>query len=126
MVELFKYHLVDPDEMDRGIALERISEWNKDDHPRIGDYVIMPDGTLERFSHKWNDGMQTSPSGAFYLGSGGYVSFSGGLNPTISYNRLICTPNYEMGMFWIFHHNDYCADNDIGVQTYCRVYRVIK
>lgn len=58
--------------------------------PKVGDYIIMQDGTTQRFSHNWDeDGLQTSGEreGRFYLGNG-YCSFSGSLNPTVRLYRI--------------------------------------
>ncbi|XJC74202.1 hypothetical protein ACHFCA_27345 [Delftia tsuruhatensis] len=31
--------------------------------PRIGDFVVFSTGQIERFSHAWDDCLQTSPAG---------------------------------------------------------------
>ena len=64
------------------------------DKPRIGDYVSFATGELERLSHDWDDGFQTSPTGAFFLSASGRGSLScGGLNPLV----LACIPPPKHG-----------------------------
>lgn len=100
----------------------RTAMWDEEDGPRVGDYVIFPDGHQERFSHDWGDGLQTSPGGSWYLGDG-YASFSGALNPAIPKARLEDTGYKRLGWFWFFK-NDYArAHNGVNVQAICRVYR---
>lgn len=122
--EIFKDHVIAPDFKDQAIAELRIEEYNKDNDPRIGDYVIMPDGTFERFSYNWGNGLQTSRGGSFYLGTG-YASFSGGLNPSIPNEKIQKTDEKKIGVFWFFHHDYMTAANSVGVRAECRVYRVI-
>jgi 4-hydroxy-3-polyprenylbenzoate decarboxylase len=43
--EVFMDHCVEPDFKDQAIAELRINAWNKHTDPRVGDYVIMPDGS---------------------------------------------------------------------------------
>jgi hypothetical protein len=83
----------------------------------------MPGGELERFSHDWGDGLQTSPGGSWYMGEG-YVSFSGGLNPTIPIERIERTEETRDGCFWLFHHNFWGTGRGVDFRAPCRVYRV--
>ena len=122
--EVFMDHCVEPDFKDQAIAELRINAWNKDKDPRVGDFVIMPDGKYERFSYNWGDGLQTSPGGSFYLGTG-YASFSGGLNPSVPNEKIQKTDEKKIGIFWFFHHDYMTAANSVGVHAECRVYRVI-
>ena len=124
MVKVYQTGSVIPDDIDKGIAMERCSLLRECEGPRIGDFCIMPNGSFERFSYDWGESIQTSPGGSFYLGRG-YASFSGSLNPAIPKERIKATPTYKEGEFWIFHHDDRCADNAVGVLTYCTVWRVI-
>jgi hypothetical protein len=122
--EVFRDHTIEPDHRDHAIAELRINEWNKDKAPRVGDYVIMPDGTIERFSYRWDEGIQTCKSGSFYLGTG-YASMSGGLNPSIPNEKIQKTDEKKIGIFWFFHHDYATAYASVGVRAECRVYRVI-
>lgn len=40
---------------------------SKFQRPDMGDFVLFPTGQLERFSHDWDVGIQTSPGGSYYL-----------------------------------------------------------
>ncbi len=105
----------------------------RDEHPgpRVGDYVLFPDDMprdgkyerqVERFSHDWEDALQTSPGGSWYLGNG-YASFSGSLNRSIPKVRLEDTGEVRLGSFWFFSNDHARAHNGIDVQAPCRVYR---
>jgi len=125
MVRVFQDHCVEPDDKDLNLARDRIEKYRARAGPRVGDFVIMKDGTKERFAHNWGDGLQTTTGGSFHLDSAGYASMSGGLHPTIPNEKIIPTCFHEEGIFWMFHHDDPCASNSIGIRTYCEVYRVI-
>lgn len=92
--------------------------------PRIGDYVRFPTGEVERFSHDWGDGLQTSPewAGSYYLCSHGNASFSGGLNPSIQFESLTLPGKSASGDFWFFHHNMAGAGRGVMFSIPCRVY----
>lgn len=126
LVDMYQIHgpYPKPDARDIEIASTRIKAFDDDPTPRVGDYVIMPDGSYERFSYDWYDTIQTCFSGSFHLGNG-YASMSGGLNTGIPYDRLEITLEQKPGSFWFFHHDDMCAENGIGITVLCRVYRVI-
>lgn len=109
------------DERDQGILERKTLAWEAVSGPRVGDYVVFPDGSTNRFSHDWGDSMQTSPGGSWYLGDG-YASFSGALDPTISKDLLTDTGATKPGMFWFFSHDYARAHNGIGVSVLCRVY----
>jgi hypothetical protein len=115
---------IKPDNIDNGIALERLHRYNRDQSPRVGDYVIMPTGEYQRFSYKWDDIIQTCHSGSFYLGNG-YSSMSGSLEPGIKLDELVLTQEKREGCFWFFHHDWSCAHNGIGIKTKLRVYKVV-
>jgi hypothetical protein len=126
---LFKMHGPEPDEYDHGMVDTLLRGWNSHfhhspNHPRVGDYVIMPDGTYERAAYVWPECVQTAPGGSYYLGNGS-ASMSGTLNPGIANERIKPTDETKEGHFWTFHHNDPCADNGIGISCSCRVFKVI-
>lgn len=126
LVDMYQIHGPYPkiDNRDKEIATSRLKSFDEDPTPRVGDFVIMPDGSYERFSYDWYDAIQTCFSGSFYLGNG-YASMSGALNNGIPYDHLEITLDQKIGHFWFFHHDDHCADNGIGLSALCRVYRVI-
>ena len=120
--------LVVPDDLDRAIAQRRLKVWDRKSKPRVGDYVIMPDGSYERFSYDWGKGIgiQTCNSGSFHLNSIGSASMSGGLNPIVPYEKIERTNKKKEGTFWIFHHGSSGAHKGVGIKAWCRVYRVKK
>ncbi len=112
-----------PDDRDHKIADERVNAFNEIPDPRVGDFVILPDGKYQRFSHEWPDQIQTCDEGSFYIGKG-YVSMSGGLDPGYKKEQIIKTDGIKPGHFWFFHHDDHCGSNSVGLIMDCRVYRV--
>ena len=96
--------------------------------PEVGDFVIMEDGSYERFSHDWGDDIQTTDGkfgSSFHLTKNGYGGFSGGLNAAIMKNRLILTSEIKEGSFWIFHHNHATAHNGVYFNAPVRVYQYL-
>lgn len=109
-----------------------IEERDKIRGPRVGDYIFLLDGTIQRFSHDWGDSLQTSEGGSFCLSSDGLVSFSGGLNPSIPKNKIKETfVNYSdatdyngmTGRFWIYYNGRLCHGSQTNVDLVCRVYK---
>lgn len=90
--------------------------------PLVGDYVRMPNGELERFSHDWGKDIQTSKGGSFYLHKGGGAEFSGGLNPAIAKSLIKDTGETKPATFWFFHHNNVQAHNGVYFQVDVPVY----
>jgi len=85
------------------ILNESLSEFNKRQGPRVGDYLELPHGLVTRFTHAWDDGIQIGGgSGSYYLGKSGYVSYSGGLDPSIEYTSIEATDKVKDGMVWFF------------------------
>lgn len=124
-----KDYPVVPDDYDKGMVDAYLERWNSHftndpSLPRVGDFVIMPDGSYERVAYIWPDGVQTCNNGSFALGNG-YVSMSGSLNPGIKPDKLVVTSEKKEGTFWTFHHNYWTASNAIGIKTSCRVFKVI-
>lgn len=120
---------VEPDDYDKGMVDTFLKSWNSHFHnspdfPRVGDFIIMPDGSYERAAYVWEDGIQTCISGSFALGNG-YATMSGSLNPSIPKDRIVNTGEKKEGTFWTFHRDMWHADNGIGIKCACRVFRVI-
>lgn len=112
------------DAVDQAIREERMLARERIARPRIGDFVRFPSGELERFSHDWNDSLQTSPikSGSVYLCGSGNGEFSGGLNPAISLDSLTLSDEAMDGEFWFFHHGSAGAGRRVNCSIPCRVY----
>jgi len=134
----FVRHLLDrgilgPDERnihldERDTALAAEAQANRDKltgRPRIGDFVIMPDGTVQRCCNDCGDGMQTCFGGSFSVhpASGG-VSMSGSLNRSQLWEYFQPTDQTKLGRFWFFHHNRPGAGCGVDVFLPCRVYRL--
>ncbi|ADV02159.1 MULTISPECIES: hypothetical protein [Comamonadaceae] len=92
--------------------------------PRMGDFVLFPNGELERFSYDWGNDIQTSPGGSFFLGKAGHASLScGGLHPPVSKQSLEITSAALPGAFWFFHHGTAGAGRGVECEAPCRVYK---
>lgn len=100
----------------------------------------MCDGSLRRFTHDWNDSLQTTAkplnsfesrkadetkvynSGSYYF-YGTWMDFSGSLDPSIRKSELEDTGKTREGACWFFHHNHVEAHNAVHTTVPCRVYR---
>jgi hypothetical protein len=92
--------------------------------PRIGDFVYFASGQLERLSHDWGEGIQTSPGGSFFLSKSGHASLScGGLNPCVPRTSLECTSAVLPGEFWFFKHGVPGAGRAVYFEVPCRVFK---
>ena len=121
-------HLFDPALDDRDVALRDAREqtWNECRGPRVGDWIRMPGGSMRRFTYAWPDGIQTTwedHDGSFYFGENG-ASYSGSLDRTIPYDKLVQTDERRWGRFWFFHHNWAQAHNGVHFSIACRVFEV--
>jgi hypothetical protein len=95
-----------------------------------GDFIRFANGTIRRVSHVWTDennqpdGVQTTmkdTGGSFYLGDG-YMSYSGGMWPSIPANTLTRAVELMDGRAWFFHHDYSQAHNGIDVNIPCPVW----
>lgn len=119
---------VQPDDYDKGMVDTFLKSWNSHFHnspdkPRVGDYVILSDGSYERAAYVWEDGVQTCTGGSFHLANG-YASMSGSLNSAIPPEKIVTTGETKEGTFWTFHHDYWTAHHAIGVKCACRVFKV--
>jgi len=48
------------DEKDRAIRDARIAMWSERTGPRVGDFVVMSEGDVRRFTHDWGDDIQVT------------------------------------------------------------------
>ena len=69
--------------------------------PRLGDFVIMPSGKVERCCAAWDDGMQTTEGGSWHVSTSGTCSFSGGLNASQLWESFKPTEETRLGRFWL-------------------------
>jgi hypothetical protein len=110
------------DDRDAAILAARVAAFDPVEGPRVGDYVEFIDGVTRQISYVWPDGVQTSDGGSFYLGDG-YMSFSGGLYPTVPTETLTLTDDVRETWAWFFHHDDWTGDNDVHVPVLMRVWK---
>ena len=115
-----------PDERDKELARKRLAAWNKRRRsgPRVGDFITMPDGSLQRFSYNWGDTIQTSEGGSYHIFENGNVSMSGSRNPGVQKDHVENTGKTRMGDFWFFHHDWPEAHHGVGLDLPCRIYRL--
>jgi hypothetical protein len=114
------------DQTDAKLLAKREVLFNKNQGPRVGDYVIFPDQHVERISHDWGDKMQTTGGQFgqnFYLGRQGEASQSGGSNPGIPKAELTNTGKKMSGSMWFFHHDRAGAGRGIEFSIDCRVFQ---
>lgn len=118
-------HGVIADEQDDQLLVERVKFRENFKGPRVGDFIDFADVVTHRFSHdhgkKW--GIQTSPiGGSFYMTPGGYLSYSGGLQPAIKHDQLVDTGELRLGTVWFFHHDRARASSAVKANIPCRVF----
>lgn len=107
------------------IAAETQAAWDaRTGKPRVGDFVIMPNSTLRRCSHGWDDGMQTSDGGSFHISRSGTASMSGSLYPSQLWEYFKETDEVRPGRFWFFSHGMAGAGRGVDVHLPCRVYKL--
>ena len=104
------------------VAAMEIARERQTGRPRVGDFVIMPDGHVERCCNETKTGMQTATAGSFNVMRGGSVSFSGGLNRPRLWEYFRLSKEKKRGQFWFFSHG--ISGPGRGVECYmpCRVY----
>jgi len=107
---------------DQKILALRVAARSALQGPVVGDYVLFESGQLERFSHDWGDGLQTSSGGSFYLCATGVASLSGPLNPFIPLKTITPSEATLLGSFWFFHHDIAGAHRGVFFDIPCRVF----
>ena len=116
---------------------KRVRLLNKKKGPRVGDWMILKNGVMTRFTHDWGfwrkedlgiqigDRERTGDCGSFYLGDG-YCSYSGSLDPPILHKNLRRTNNKKLGRVWFFDHDHAFANNGIDFEIKFRVYKEVR
>jgi len=121
-------------ENDFDLLTTRINQLNYRQGPRVGDFVIMPDETVLRFTHHWtyeddNDpgDIQTTVPGSadtsFYLSENGFCDFSGSLDTALPVRDMQDTLENRPGRVWFFHDNYARAHNSVHATVPFRVFR---
>lgn len=114
---------VELDARNTEILAERMRLLDAVTGPRVGDFVRLPGGVLHRFSYRFDDALQTSAGGSWYLGDG-WCSFSGTLDPSIPLGEIAPANEIMGGEVWFFDHNWAEAHNGIYLTVPFRVYEV--
>lgn len=115
------------DAINQTILTVRLHAWNARPGPRIGDKIIMRDGSIRRLAHDYGSDLQTTSSSApgdqrYYLGHG-YCSFSGTLGEIIPKDAIEDTGDIEDAPIWFFNHDQAMAFNAVHASIPCRIYR---
>lgn len=114
------------DELDQVIAAKIAAAYaSNTGRPRVGDFVIFPDGSINRCAYAWEYGMQTCKGGSFSTGTHGGVSMSGSLDKAWLWESFEDTGETRKGRFWFFSHNLPGAGRGVDVFLSCRVYRLV-
>lgn len=113
------------DERDSAIAAQTLAAWNaRAGKPRVGDFVRMPNGFVQRCAHGWDDGMQTCDGGSFSISRDGFASMSGSLHGIQLWEYYQPTAETRMGRFWFFSHNLPGAGRGVDVWLPCAVFNL--
>lgn len=115
------------DAHDQALLKERAAAFIRREGPCVGDWVIMAEGDLRRFTHDWGDDIQTTCKGmygSFHLNREGYASFSGSLDPGMPKTRFEQTDELKAAPFWFFHHDSPRAHSGVNVSVLARVWRL--
>ena len=119
-------HGVTADEKDNELLRQRVEHRERFKGARVGDFIDFSDGVTHRFSHDHGEewGIQTSPiGGSFYMTPGGYLNYSGGLQPCIKHSLIYEIGETRMGGVWFFHHDYARASNAVKANIPCRVFK---
>ena len=110
------------------ILNERMAEFNQRVGPRVGDFLKLPRihpklGEFTRLTHDWGDTIQTGGlGGSYYLGSG--LSYSGGLDPGLSFSDIGGQVGERLGEVWFFDEGISGAGRGVYFQVSMRVFAV--
>lgn len=118
----------DLDEEDEAILFERVTRRAHIQGPRVGDFIILRNGDVRRFTHDHGDRLQLTikgEDGSFYFAPSGHLDYSGALDPAILKTALRQRQELCEGRVWFFHHNDRRAHNGVATVIPCRVYEEV-
>ena len=112
------------------LLARNIQRLNGRSGPRVGDFVIMPDESVRRFTYDWADaggGLQTNDprltDSSFHLTSSGFCDYSGALDDAIPVEQLEDTLENRLGSVWFFSRDYPKANNAVYAKVAFRVYR---
>jgi hypothetical protein len=109
------------DPQNQAILKRNMAAFDKNEGPRVGDYVRFSCGTMRRISYHWGDSVQTSAGGSFYLGDG-YISFSGCLYRSVPVETLTPTDERQDGTVWFPDRDWLRADCAVYARVPLRVF----
>lgn len=116
------------DDRDEDILFDRVTRRSHIKGPRVGDFCILKNGEVRRFTHDWGDSIQISvkdQAGSFYFDASGHLDYSGGLEPAMPKASFRQRPEMREGACWFFHHNERRAHNGVTAMIPCRVYEEV-
>lgn len=116
------------DETDKKIFDQTADAWAAlpNEKPRVGDFLIMRDGSYKRFCYVRRTTAQTTTAleENYYAGRCGSVSYSGGMEPGVECDALRRETPTKNGQFWFFHHGQSGPGRKVNFMMPCRVWRV--
>lgn len=115
------------DARDEELREKGLTFWSGVHGPRVGDFVILADGTHSRISTKTPTHFQLSEPrfGASFHWTWWYCSYSGGHKPVLHpLASLEPTGETRDGNVWVFHHDIAGAHRGVHCMIPCRVYRL--
>lgn len=126
-----KFRTLDP--INKKILHRRLNKFAKRKGPSVGEWVILKNGTITRFTYDWGARIQiisddtSGDMGSFYLGElangKGYMSYSGSLDPSIPKSHLKPTSEKRLGTCWFFDSDIFGADRGVEYSALFRVWR---
>jgi hypothetical protein len=106
------------------LLLDRTIKYDKDTSPRVGDFLLLPNGEYDRFTYKGGNHLQTGGiCGSYYLGNG-YETYSGSLDRGIKLVDIEFADNFKTGKVWFFNHDIARAHNGVYFEIKQRVYKL--
>lgn len=118
-------------ERDYDILNSRIRKLNQREGPRVGDFVIMTDCAVLRFTYELpheprliqTTTRSTNGNTSFYINRSGFCDYSGSLGSALPIETLEETPETRFGRVWFFS-DDYAREhNTVHAMISFRVYR---
>lgn len=105
------------------ILQERTVTYSLKQGPRVGDFLRLPHGEYVRFTHIWDEHIQTYYNGSFYLGNG-YISYSGSLDHGIKKSDILPTTETKEGGVWFFDKDMQRAGGGVDYKITFRVFEI--
>lgn len=99
------------------------------ERPLVGDWVRLPDDSMRRVTHDWDDRLQlTSGSfpgdASFHIDREGYCSFSGSLSQAIPLEHFTVTDEAKDGSCWFFSNDWAYAHSGVYIRVPFRVWQI--